>query len=47
LNLFDVRTFTFVVSSLVASKTGDLAFVSFSSGAVIGVWKLLSNLISS
>jgi hypothetical protein len=47
LYLLDVRTSTLVVSSFVASKTSDLTFVSFSSGVVAGVWKLLSDLISS
>jgi len=48
LHLFIVRTFIFVVSNFVASKTSDLTLVSFRSGVVVGVgvWKLLPDLIS-
>jgi len=35
------------VSNFVASKTSDLTLVSFSSGVVVGVGKLLPDLISS
>jgi len=35
------------VSCFDASKISDLAFVSFNFGAVVGVWKLLFDLIFS